>query len=210
MVCTCCFARSTQKTYSHRSFLQYVPARYESSDCISTAADCLLAQVHARFSPTYASTVEALKLYGKAIRTLQRSIDDETLCFSSDVLCASQLLILREVLHSYHPITFPQLLTLLKLLNPHTDTSWPFLLYGSRSIVQHRTSKRFTSDFDRALFIAHIGPLVFESLISHNHCYLAEPEWLGLYQSLSLRTPHLDDRSPLAIQIRSLMFKYTN
>lgn len=42
--------------------------------------------------------------------------------------------------------------------------------------------------------------------MSNVKCYLEEPQWMDLYRSLVKESDYLNDRSPLTINVRSLMF----
>ena len=88
--------------FAPRSFLDYVPSRYGSSDCITAATNCLLAQAKVALSPQLEEECHdiTLRLYAKALSTLQTAISDEGHCLDTDVLCAIQLLSLHEVTNS--------------------------------------------------------------------------------------------------------------
>lgn len=64
----------------------------------------------------------------------------------------------------------------------------------------------FETDFEKALFIAHCGPLISEALVEDKHIYLEEKRWQQLYLSMAKEGPHLTDRSYLVLSIRALMF----
>jgi hypothetical protein len=72
--------------------------------------------------------------------------------------------------------------------------------------VKHRSPSRFNTEYEKALFAAHVGAVVSESLVNNTHCYLEQPEWLALYRSLEQETHFLTDRSKLAIDARLAMF----
>lgn len=194
-----------------RSYLQFIPSRYGTSDCLTAATNCVLGKVKMILAPHLFSCQETmLGLYAKALKTLQHAISDESACLDSDVLCATQLLSLHEVKlllpsstsHFYTalPLTPPQ------LLDPTRDSAWVHHISGSARLVKNRTSARFETEFDKALFAAHVGPVLTQALVTNNHCYLEEPEWAALYESLILDTKYLHDRSTLTISIRILMF----
>lgn len=73
-------------------------------------------------------------------------------------------------------------------------------------MVKLRTPKRFDSEFEKALFAGHVGPVLTQALINNKHCYLEQPEWTELYRTLISDTKFLHTRSSLTIGIRSLMF----
>ncbi|EMC99449.1 hypothetical protein BAUCODRAFT_337272 [Baudoinia panamericana UAMH 10762] len=79
------------------SYLDYVPAYYGSSECLTAATDCLLARVHTFLAPKEECQAVCNWLYGKALRSLQDALNSDSLAVSADVLCATQLLSLHEV-----------------------------------------------------------------------------------------------------------------
>jgi len=171
------------------SYLEYVPTRYGISPCLTAAANCVLAKVQAVLSPQARSLECVWNLYTKALQTLQNAIADETSCMKPDVLCATQLLSLHE------------------LLDPTRDSAWSHHVNGAARLVKHRSTNRFRTDFEKALFAAHVGPCVSEALVSNQHCYLEELKWTTLYLSLMEETPFLTDRSPLTMKVRVMMIK---
>lgn len=72
--------------------------------------------------------------------------------------------------------------------------------------MKSRTPKRFETEFEKALFAAHVGPALTESIVQMTHCYLEDPEWTQLYESVVLDTKYLHERSSLTIDIRKRMF----
>ncbi|KAJ3544823.1 hypothetical protein NM208_g2851 [Fusarium decemcellulare] len=170
-----------------QSYLQFVPSRYGFSDCLTAATNCLLAKARSMLMPDKKNETIEIKLHMIALRTLQDSLQNETSCMSPEVLCASQLL----GLHA--------------LLGSSQSAAWSHHVHGSIRLIKHRTPVRFKSSFDKALFAAHIGPIVFESLIDQKPCYLEQPHWMEIYQSLVQDSDHLTERSALAIAIRSQM-----
>ncbi|KAK0936027.1 hypothetical protein LTR29_012399 [Friedmanniomyces endolithicus] len=172
-----------------RSYLKYVPERYGRSECLTAATDCLLARVRAVLAPNEENSATCNRLYGKALHALQDAITCDSSNMDADVLCATQLLSLHE------------------LLDPSRDTAWSHHVQGSARLVRHRSASRFHTDFERALFAAHVGGVVSECLMNNTHCYLEQREWIALYTSLSLGSDILTDRSPLAISLRVTMFE---
>ncbi|KAJ5217236.1 hypothetical protein N7468_010244 [Penicillium chermesinum] len=178
--------------FSQWSYLQFVPSRYGRSHCLTAATDCLLARIQGILMPERRNEAKELRLHVAALTSLQDSLDDAYASLTPETLCASQLL----GLHA--------------LLNPSEGATWANHTRGSISLIKHRSPSRFKHDFDKALFLAHIGPIVFDSLMSHSRCYIAEPEWMELYQSLDTGSDTLTERSSLAISIRSLMIRLPN
>lgn len=81
-----------------RSFVEFVPSRYGSSECLTAATNCVLAKVKSLLAPQKLKDPEiVLRLYSKALQTLQDAISDKSSYLDADVLCATQLLSLYEV-----------------------------------------------------------------------------------------------------------------
>lgn len=84
--------------FPYRSYLQYIPSRYGTSECLTAATNCVLGKVKMILAPHLFSCQETMiYLYAKALKTLQDAISDDSKCLDSDVLCATQLLSLHEV-----------------------------------------------------------------------------------------------------------------
>ena len=88
---------SQAEPYRCRSYLQFVPSLYGTSEVITAAANCLLGKAKAVLTPNHPCRELNLRLYAKALRSLQTAIQNQDTCSSADVLCATQLLSLHEV-----------------------------------------------------------------------------------------------------------------
>ena len=89
-----------------------------------------------------------------------------------------------------------------KILKPGPTSSYAHHTEGTASLIRHRSPSSFTTPYEQALFLAHIGPAHSEAFYRAEPCYLAGPEWMELYTSLAEETTDLTDRSPLVIRIR--------
>lgn len=170
------------------SYLEYVPAVYDSSKCLAAATDCVLSKA-SQVLLGCPSSERTLRLYSKAITSLQEAIADPQRSADDDVLCAIQLLSLHE------------------LLDPSRSTAFAHHLKGSALLFKHRGPTRFKSEYEKALFAGHIGAMVADAMQENVHCYLAAPEWMELYDSLAKRDlVELDDRHQLVVDVRKHMF----
>lgn len=79
------------------SYLQYVPARYGHSECLTAATDVLLAKAQQVLTSSEPRTILCNRLYSKALCSLQHALSDECMAVDADVLAATQLLSLHEV-----------------------------------------------------------------------------------------------------------------
>ncbi|KAK5125009.1 hypothetical protein LTR85_001200 [Meristemomyces frigidus] len=171
------------------SYLEYVPSRYGQSECLTAATNVLLAKVHTILAPQEECPGICNRLYGTALRALQHALSDPSSAMDADVLCATQLMSLHE------------------LLDPSRDSAWSHHVNGSARLVKHRSPARFQTEFEKALFAAHVGSIIAECLVNNTACYLDQPEWAELYASLTQESHFLTERSGLTIQVRLVFFK---
>lgn len=94
------FLRFKLTNHGRRSYLHFVPSRYESSECVAAATDCFLAKAEAVLLGRDKCKNAVLSLYAKALRSVQQAIMNDDRCMDADVLCATQLLSLHEVKQS--------------------------------------------------------------------------------------------------------------
>ncbi|KXT12787.1 hypothetical protein AC579_1806 [Pseudocercospora musae] len=170
------------------SYLSFVPSRYEHSAILASATDCVIAKVRAALSPGFESDATARRLYGKALRTLQEAINDPCSRGDADVLCAIQMLSIHE------------------LLDPSRENAWSNHISGSSQLVRSRNPASFSSEYDKSLFVGHVGPALSEALFNNHSCCLETPEWKSLYMSTVQETEHLTERSELVLNARKHMF----
>ncbi|KAI7210922.1 hypothetical protein KC333_g7951 [Hortaea werneckii] len=170
------------------SYLEFVPARYGHSKCLTAATDALLARVQFVLSPNETLGTNCGRFYGRALRTLQDALMDNKTAVEADVLAATQLIALHELLDGSH------------------STAWSHHVEGSARLIKYRSPDRFRTEYEKALFAAHVGAIVSECLVNNTSCYLKQPEWVNVFTSLKQDTPFLTDRSPLAIDARLAMF----
>ena len=89
------------------SYLEFVPARYGHSKCLTAATDALLARVQHVLSPNKSLGTNCGRFYGQALRTLQDALMDNKTAVEADVLAATQLIALHEVGQLGHIIVAP-------------------------------------------------------------------------------------------------------
>ena len=170
------------------SYLEYVPQLYDSNTCLAAVTDCVLAKVSSILMPALHNQRLELRLYSKALRTLQDAIADPASLCDAHILCAIQLMSLHE------------------LLDSSRGSAWSSHVHASACLVKHRTPGHFKSDFEKALFISHVGPMVSEAFLNKTYCYLDRPEWTELYMSLTKESARLTHRSELVMKARKLIF----
>jgi len=89
------------------------------------------------------------------------------------------------------------------MLEPDRNEAYLNHINGSALVVKRLTPARFKTDYEKMLFHAHIGPTFGEALMRNERCYLEQPEWMRLYESMiDDDTPWLTDRSSVVIHVR--------
>ncbi|KAL7954494.1 hypothetical protein V8C34DRAFT_294279 [Trichoderma compactum] len=84
------------------------------------------------------------------------------------------------------------LLGVFELLNPQPQmNSWICHAGGAARLIQLRGPDRFQTDFELALFMAHIGPIVTEAFLSNNLCFLAEEPWKRVLRAAICNNPSI-------------------
>jgi hypothetical protein len=186
-----------------QSYLKFIPSRYGHKPFLTAVIDCVSAKVHSKLYPRnemFEGMI--LRMYAKALACLQEAVAGDQSSLDPDLLCAIQMLSLHEVsLHSHRTMT-NSLTSHPKMLEPSRTAAYTHHIQGSALVVQHLTPSRFKTDYEKMLFHAHIGPTFSEAIMTNSPCYLAESQWLKLYESIILDTPNLTDRSELVVRIR--------
>jgi hypothetical protein len=80
------------------SYLSFVPSRYGHKPYLTAVVDCVIAKAHgALYPPNACFFASMMRMYGKALRTIQEAISDEEASRDADLLCAVQMLSFYEV-----------------------------------------------------------------------------------------------------------------
>jgi len=132
------------------TYLSYLPARYEEVGILRDAANCVIARARNIVSPHKSWEGAVFTFYLRALRSLQRALDDPKRQYQADVLCATEILALYE------------------LLDPSGDPSaWVRHTAGASRLIQLRGPRAYNSEFEKALFMGHTVPIV--SVIQSRH-----------------------------------------
>jgi hypothetical protein len=80
------------------SYMSYLPSLYGSSACLDNAIDCIIARVRHIIAPNgETGEREVIRLYLKAIDSLQKALNSPSQRLAPHVLCATEILALYEV-----------------------------------------------------------------------------------------------------------------
>ncbi|KAL7923724.1 hypothetical protein ACQKWADRAFT_41676 [Trichoderma austrokoningii] len=179
----------------NRRLLDYLPSVYGKATALTYTVDCLVARLNqitrglTTNIPSEEVDGEVLQHYAKALKEIQKAIDDEELRMARETLYAAQLLGIFE------------------LLSPNPEmTSWKCHAAGAARLIQLRGPERFKTDFELALFMAHIGPIVTESFLSNKSCFLTEEPWKKVLRAAICHDPTIPlEQSKLIYQLWSAL-----
>jgi hypothetical protein len=191
-----------------QSYLQYIPNRYGHKPFLTAVIDCVSAKVHSKLYPRN-DMLEGviLRMYAKALAYLQVAVAGDESSLDPDLLCAIQMLSLHEVSKTTTAHgTASHIQRANKsnqMFEPDRSEAYLHHINGSALVVKRLTPARFKTDYEKMLFHAHIGPTFTEALMKNERCYLEQPKWMCLYESMIQDdTPWLTDRSGVVIRIR--------
>ncbi|OQO09868.1 hypothetical protein B0A48_04220 [Cryoendolithus antarcticus] len=171
------------------SYLSLVPARQGHKPYLDAVIECVIAKARSAFSPPNAGfAMRVMKLHTRALRAIQQAVGDEKASRDADLLCAVQMLSLYELS--------------LQVFLSGKPSAFIHHVNGSANLMRHRSPSSFTTPYEQMLFLAHIGLAHSEAFYKGEECYLTQPEWISLYESLAEETSDLTDRSPVVIRMR--------
>ncbi len=166
------------------SYYEYLPSRFGQSRCLDDAIRCIAARVRQWFNNSAGPNRSALELYSKAVESLQAALNDPVLCHHPNVLCATEVLSLFELLDSGWNMLSD---------NPYTK--------GAASLIEFRGPQGYQSDFEKSLLHAQWGAIYTEAIQNSASCFLDEPAWQATLQSILLEKssciPYADAYGPI-------------
>ncbi|KAH8674273.1 hypothetical protein BX600DRAFT_536971, partial [Xylariales sp. PMI_506] len=141
------------------SFIWLVIPRLGISDALDDAVKCLCDGWVAFIS---SRTANPDVYYRKALRSLQRSLNDSSESLSAETLCASICL------------------SWFEMLTNKSSLSWLVHSTGSAKLIQLRGPNQHLEGFGRALLHAEHGLIASQALMDRKPCFLCEPAWTGM------------------------------
>ncbi|KAL7943323.1 hypothetical protein V8C42DRAFT_328749 [Trichoderma barbatum] len=166
------------------SYLSYLPGRIGHNGALDKAAACVAARAQQWLaSPSDPVSRDILKLYASALTALQAEIQCPTACLQPDVLCATQLLGIYE------------------LLKMSTEDAWNYHSTGATTLIQLRGPGRCESEFEKALLLSHVGQIFHEALNLNKSCFLGDGAWQDALRSIPTTDNLFSDRSEPIISL---------
>ncbi|KAL7811704.1 hypothetical protein V8C44DRAFT_330095 [Trichoderma aethiopicum] len=149
---------------SSQRLLSFIPSRYGHVSLLRHATDCVIAKLQYESQPlehrSPKNDVKALSHYQRALKALQQALLDEREWAKPETLCATQLLGIFEALNGNEK-----------------ENSWMHHVGGAARLVEARGAHMFQSEFEKALFLAHIGPTVMSAFLNNTPCFLEQAQW---------------------------------
>ncbi|PTB66125.1 hypothetical protein BBK36DRAFT_1200107 [Trichoderma citrinoviride] len=162
----------------HWSYLSYLPSRLGHNSALDKAAACVAARAQQWLtSPSEPVSCGILKLYSSALKALQAELQNPKACLQPDVLCATALLGVYE------------------LLKMSTEDAWNYHSTGAGALIKLRGPGRCESDFEKALLLSHVGQIFHEALNANEGCFLADDAWQAALFSIPTDDSLFSDRS---------------
>ncbi|KAL7904735.1 hypothetical protein GGI35DRAFT_193564 [Trichoderma velutinum] len=166
------------------SYLNYLPGRIGHNSALDKAAACVAARAQQWLSsPSEPVSGSILKLYASALEALQAELQCPNACLRPDVLCATQLLGIYE------------------LLKMSTEDAWRYHSTGATALIKLRGPARCETDFEKALVLSHVGQIFHEALKVNQTCFLSDGPWQAALRSIPTTDNLFSDRSEPIISL---------
>ncbi|OBT82994.1 hypothetical protein VE02_08522 [Pseudogymnoascus sp. 03VT05] len=170
--------------YENCSYLRDLPRRYGYSACLDSAIDCVAEKTRESISPVASPPISNSRaLYIKALRDLRLSLSLPANCIAAETLCASELLVLWELLSQSETQAYIQ----------HAE--------GVCRLFKYRKPERFKTEFEKLLFLARAGSIITEALVNNSYCFLQEESWQEVFRSTIIRGVRYSDRSEMTVSL---------
>ncbi|KAL6867155.1 hypothetical protein J3F83DRAFT_761606 [Trichoderma novae-zelandiae] len=164
--------------HRHWSYLNYLPSRLGHNIALDKAAACVAARAQQWLaSPSEPVSCGVLKLYSSALKALQADLQCPGACLRPDVLCATALLGVYE------------------LLKMSTEDAWNYHSTGASALIKLRGPGRCESDFEKALLLSHVGQIFHEAINANQSCFLSDDAWQAALFSIPTNDSLFSDRS---------------
>lgn len=171
------------RTYHPSSYLAYLPSRYENVPCLRDATNCLIARARLIIHPGKPWEAAVISFYVKALDSLQKALDCPKQRFQPEVLCATEILSIYE------------------LLDPSGESAWIRHSAGAAKLIQLRGPKNYETEFEKALFIAQTFTITTECLLNGVRCFLETKPWQEVMRSVIQENSGISDRSEITVSL---------
>ena len=168
-----------------RKLLTFIPSRYHHAAPLRHATDAVLSKLRCMISPCEGQQncdPGTLIHYNRALRSLQGALRSDKECMTAETLCATELLSVFESLN-----------------RTNDSDKWRYHVSGAARLIQARGPERFRTEFERSLFLAHVGPTVMDAFLSNTPCFLDTDEWKATMKTAVYEDESLCEEAPLVL-----------
>ncbi|KAL8703747.1 MAG: hypothetical protein Q9201_003072 [Fulgogasparrea decipioides] len=148
------------------SYFDFLPGRFGQTQCLDDAICCVVARVRQWITTHGEPCRQTLGLYARAVKSLQTALDDPATRLHPNVLCATEVL------------------SIFELLDEERDYAWHVHATGAATLIRLRGPNAYQTEFEKALLIAQIGPIYTEAVLKVSPCFLQQPAWDPVFESL--------------------------
>ncbi|KAK3114868.1 hypothetical protein LTR53_006366 [Teratosphaeriaceae sp. CCFEE 6253] len=148
--------------------LKHIPRRIGLNPALDDAVNCITQ------APLGHDSTRASVLYGVALRSLRRTLNDPRQCSAPETLAAASVLQMYEQ-HSNHP-----------------GQRWVHHARGVVKMLQAIGSTHASDAMERAILEAQAGNVFLFALAANRECFLAHPAWERVLRPSTASDRHLD------------------
>ncbi|KUJ15570.1 uncharacterized protein LY89DRAFT_735672 [Mollisia scopiformis] len=171
------------RTHKRWSYLSFLPTRYEHIKCLRDATDCVIARARQIVTPNQNWEAAVIAFYLRALDSLQKALDSPTERYQPEVLCATEILALYE------------------MLDPNGEMAWVRHSAGAAKLIHLRGPKNYDTEFEKALFMAQTVPIMTECLLKGERCFLEQKPWQEVMRSVIEEDAIISDRSEAVVTL---------
>lgn len=174
------------RAHQRWSYLAFLPSRYENVPCLRDATNCVTARARYIIHPKENWEAAVISFYVKALDSLQKALDCPKTRFQPEVLCATEILALYE------------------LLDPSGEKAWIRHAAGAAKLIQLRGPKNYNTEFEKALFINQTFAITTECLLKGERCFIEQKPWQHVMQTVIKEDCGISDRSEIVVKLLML------
>ncbi|KAH8657686.1 hypothetical protein BX600DRAFT_438876 [Xylariales sp. PMI_506] len=166
------------------SFMSFLPARYGHCGYLDDAIRCfsLTSRRAFRHNQQTMDVSEAAQ-FSKTLKSLQIAVNNSKNWSNPDLICAVMLVAMCE------------------LLEPSSAHAWESHIAAISRLIQFRGPHSVITEYEKALWIAVIVPIMVESLRKGESSFLSDPIWDKATKSATVPTQNFSPRGVYTLSI---------
>lgn len=137
---------------------------------------------------------ESTKIYGRALKDLQKALYDDSRMHTAEVLAACSVLGLYEIFEGGDAM--------------NSSVGWVSHAAGAARLIEIRGPRGHIDHHAHHIFLGARLPILFSAILRRKKTFLAQQEWLSIpWQSMPCKTPH-DVLVDIAADLPGLLEKF--